>query len=73
VLVANKKDIVEKDPSRCQVSTEEGRRIAQGYNATYIETSALTGANVNAVFETFVREVRKKKVPKAKKSSCRIL
>ncbi|GLE03076.1 hypothetical protein PINS_up011955 [Pythium insidiosum] len=73
ILVANKKDIVEQDPGRCQISTEEGRRIAHSYNATYIETSALTGANVNAVFENFVREVRKKKVPKPKKSSCRIL
>ena len=61
------------EPSRCQVTTEEGRRIAHSYNATYIEASALTGANVNAVFETFVREVRKKKVPKPKKSACQIL
>ncbi|TMW64509.1 hypothetical protein Poli38472_011389 [Pythium oligandrum] len=73
ILVANKKDIVEQDPSRCQVTTEEGRRIAHSYNATYIETSALTGVNVNAVFENFVREVRKRKVPKPKKSSCQIL
>ncbi|KAF1794360.1 P-loop containing nucleoside triphosphate hydrolase [Phytophthora cactorum] len=56
ILVANKKDVVDRDPSKCQVSTEEGRRIAHSYNARYIETSALTGANVTAVFETFVRE-----------------
>ncbi|GAB9472834.1 hypothetical protein Gpo141_00010000 [Globisporangium polare] len=73
VLVANKKDVVDQDPSKCQVSTEEGRRIARSYNAHYIETSALTGANVTAVFENFVREVRKKKVPKPKKNSCTIL
>ena len=47
----------EQDPSRRQVSSEEGRRIAQSYHATYIETSALTGANVNEVFETLVRYV----------------
>lgn len=73
VLVANKKDVVDQDPSKCQVSTEEGRRIARSYNAHYIETSALTGANVTAVFENFVREVRKKKVPKPKKAACAIL
>ncbi|KAL7688993.1 putative small GTP-binding protein [Plasmopara halstedii] len=73
ILVANKKDVVENDPTKCQVSTEEGRQIAQSYNARYIETSALTGANVTAVFEMFVREVRRKKVPKQKKSTCFIL
>ncbi|KAI9908151.1 hypothetical protein PsorP6_016212 [Peronosclerospora sorghi] len=28
ILVANKKDVVEREPKKCQVSTEEGRRIA---------------------------------------------
>lgn len=56
VLVANKKDVVEQDPSRRQVTTEEGRRIALSYGGVrYIETSALTGANVNDVFATLVR------------------
>ena len=73
ILVANKKDVVDRDPCKCQVSTEEGRRIAYSYNARYIETSALTGVNVTAVFETFVREVRRRKVPKPKKSACSIL
>jgi GTPase KRas protein len=73
VLVANKKDLVDQDPSKCQVTTEEGRRIAHSYNACYIETSALTGANVSAVFENFVREVRKKRVPKPKPRACNIL
>jgi GTPase SAR1 family protein len=74
ILVANKKDVVDQDPSKCQVSTEEGRRIAHSYNARYIETSALTGANVTAVFENFVREVRRKRVPKPKKTSfCSVL
>ena len=73
ILVANKKDVVDCDPTKCKVSTEEGRRIAHSYNAQYIETSALTGENVTAVFETFVREVRRKKVAKPKKSACFIL
>ncbi|KAI9909070.1 hypothetical protein PsorP6_014950 [Peronosclerospora sorghi] len=71
--VANKKAVVEREPNKCQVSTEEGRRIAHSYNARYIETSAFTGANVTAVYETFVREVRRKKVPKPKKSACFLL
>lgn len=73
ILVANKKDVVDRDPSKCQVSSEEGQRIAHSYNARYIETSALTGENVTMVFETFVREVRRKKEPKPKKSTCHIL
>ncbi|KAI9907510.1 hypothetical protein PsorP6_002923 [Peronosclerospora sorghi] len=73
ILVANKKDVVEREPNKCQVSTEEGRWIAHSYNAGYIEMSAFTGANVTAVFETFVREVRRKKVSKPKKSACFLL
>ncbi|KAI9914462.1 hypothetical protein PsorP6_008113 [Peronosclerospora sorghi] len=48
ILVDNKKDVVEREPNKCQVSTEEGRRIAHSYNARYIEMSAFTGANVTA-------------------------
>ncbi|KAI9905995.1 hypothetical protein PsorP6_014067 [Peronosclerospora sorghi] len=48
ILVDNKKDVVEREPNKCQVSTEEGRRIAHSYNARYIETSAFTIANVTA-------------------------
>lgn len=55
IMVANKKDIVEKEPSKQQVTSEEGRRIALSYNAHYAETSALTGANVVGIFETLVR------------------
>lgn len=73
IMVANKKDLVEQDPSRRQVSSEEGRRIAQSYHAKYIETSALTGANVNEVFETLVREARKRSAPKREKKDCVIL
>lgn len=74
VMVANKKDLVEADPKRRQVSSEEGRRIAASYNAKYVETSALTGANVNKVFETIVREARKQSAPKhQKKGPCVIL
>jgi GTPase KRas protein len=61
VMVANKKDLVAQDPSRCQVSSDEGRRIARSYGAIYMETSALTGQNVNAAFEQLVIEARRKR------------
>ncbi|OQR95717.1 ras [Thraustotheca clavata] len=64
ILVANKRDVIEQDSAKCQVTTEEGRRIAQAYNAKYIETSALSGENVPAVFETLVLEVRKNRLAK---------
>ncbi|KAI9908155.1 hypothetical protein PsorP6_016216 [Peronosclerospora sorghi] len=48
IIVDNKKDVVQREPNKCQVSTEEGRRIAHSYNVRYIETSAFTGANVTA-------------------------
>ncbi|CAK4652516.1 hypothetical protein LEN26_012499 [Aphanomyces euteiches] len=75
IMVANKKDLVEQDPSKCQVTSEEGRRVARSYNAVYIETSALTGTNVNAVFEQFVIEARQRRTPPSKPSRgfCTIL
>ncbi|OQR92880.1 ras-like protein [Achlya hypogyna] len=76
ILVANKKDVVEQDPTKCQVPAEEGRRIAQAYNAKYIETSALTGENVPAVFEALVSLVRRNRTarpPRKKTHLCTIL
>ncbi|ETV76385.1 hypothetical protein H257_09417 [Aphanomyces astaci] len=69
VVVANKKDLVEQDPSKCQVTSDEGRRVARSYNAGYIETSALTGTNVNAVFEQFIVEARQRRGPVKSSSS----
>mmetsp|Transcript_21148 Transcript_21148/g.39311 ORF Transcript_21148/g.39311 Transcript_21148/m.39311 type:complete len:285 (-) Transcript_21148:85-939(-) len=63
ILVANKKDITDLDPKKRQVSIAEGRKKAEAFGAIHIETSAATGENVNLVFETLVREVRKRKVP----------
>lgn len=48
ILVANKCD---NAVSR-QVTREEGKRFAQVVNAPYIEVSAITGINVDAIFET---------------------
>jgi GTPase SAR1 family protein len=63
VLVANKKDLC--GDGRGQVTSEEGMEQAKQWNATYIETSAFTGENVEASFKTFIREVRKLRAPKA--------
>ena len=63
VLVANKKDICDRDPGKRAVSAEQGRAIAKEWGAVYKETSALTGAGVDDVFETFIREVRRLRAP----------
>ncbi len=55
VLVANKRDVVEKQPAKLEVSSEQGRKAAAEHGAQYVETSALTGEGVGDVFESFVR------------------
>mmetsp|Transcript_26989 Transcript_26989/g.20194 ORF Transcript_26989/g.20194 Transcript_26989/m.20194 type:complete len:103 (+) Transcript_26989:613-921(+) len=57
MLVGNKIDL----PDR-MVSSEEGKAVADFYKINFIETSALTGENVNSVFETITREILSKKV-----------
>jgi len=47
VLIANKIDLKDKRV----VSTEEGQRLAKKLRCHYIETSALTGENVNEAFQ----------------------
>mmetsp|Transcript_15752 Transcript_15752/g.17779 ORF Transcript_15752/g.17779 Transcript_15752/m.17779 type:complete len:285 (+) Transcript_15752:492-1346(+) len=63
ILVANKQDIVEKDPSKAKVSVTKARALAEELGASYIEASALTGAGVHEIFETFIRKVRESKKP----------
>jgi len=63
VLAANKKDLVTNDSERQAKAREEGMKIAAQLGARYIETSALTGENVQETFETFVRQVRTLKRP----------
>ncbi|KAI9907731.1 hypothetical protein PsorP6_016579 [Peronosclerospora sorghi] len=67
ILVDNKKDVVELEPIKCQ-STD----------VTFIQCALYRDERVhrskcNGVFETFVREVRRKKVPKPKNSACFLL
>ncbi len=56
VLIGNKSDLADKR----QVSTEEGRELAEKYGLQFYETSAKTGENVNDIFYDSVDEIAKK-------------
>ncbi|XP_071705957.1 ras-related protein RABA5a-like [Rutidosis leptorrhynchoides] len=53
ILVGNKSDL--KDTR--EVSTEEGKLLAESEGLFFMETSALESSNVTAAFETVVREI----------------
>ncbi|KAG9147394.1 hypothetical protein Leryth_019651 [Lithospermum erythrorhizon] len=53
ILVANKSDL--KDAR--EVSTAEGKTLAEAQDLFFIETSALDSSNVSAAFQTVVREI----------------
>lgn len=53
VLVGNKSDL--RDAR--EVSTDEGRALAEAHGMFFVETSALDSSNVKAAFETLVREI----------------
>ncbi|XP_076034348.1 GTP-binding protein Rit2-like [Oratosquilla oratoria] len=59
VLVGNKVDL--DDPQHRQVSTEEGRALAQEMGCPFYETSAALRRFVDDSFHTLVREIRKQK------------
>jgi GTPase KRas len=42
-----------------QVTTEEGKEMARGYGAPFMETSAKNRVNVEEAFYQLVREIRK--------------
>ena len=54
VLVANKTDLPEEE---WQVTEREGTAFASRIGATYVATSAKTGANVELAFATLIRRV----------------
>lgn len=58
ILVGNKGDLEEKR----LVSKAEAQRLADLWNVPYIETSAKTRMNVDAVFYHLMREIYKRKV-----------
>lgn len=55
VLVANKCDLNEER----QISSQEGRDLAKQFGCQYLETSAKMRINVDEVFYTVVREIRR--------------
>lgn len=53
ILVGNKTDL--KDAR--EVSTTDGKSLAEAQNLFFMETSALDTSNVNAAFQTIVKEI----------------
>ena len=51
ILVGNKADLAESEPGRRAVTEDDARKVANAHGMTYIETSAKSGANVEAAFE----------------------
>lgn len=63
VLVANKLDL----QSQRKVSLEEGKALAMQFGCPFYETSAALRCNVDEVFYTLVREIRRKEAQKVRK------
>ena len=57
MLVGNKLDIVQRDPSERQVSSGRAEEFARMHNLLFIETSAFTDTNVRDSFEILVQEI----------------
>nr|XP_043610787.1 ras-related protein RABA5a [Erigeron canadensis]XP_043610788.1 ras-related protein RABA5a [Erigeron canadensis] len=53
ILVGNKRDL--KDAR--EVSTTDGKSLAESQSLFFMETSALDSSNVNAAFQTIVKEI----------------
>jgi len=54
ILVGNKLDLVEENPSLREVDTNEAKRYATSVKALVVEASAKTGKNVPAMFDQLV-------------------
>lgn len=57
ILIGNKCDSTNR-----KVVFDEGKKLSQEFNMIFFETSALTGENVNEVFECMVRDLLNKNV-----------
>ena len=51
LLIGNQCDL----ESRREVSKEQGEQLARSLDIPFMETSAMTGENINEAFETLVR------------------
>ena len=65
VLVANKLDL----QSQRKVSIDEGKALAMQFGCPFYETSAALRCNVDEVFYTLVREIRRKEAQKVRNFS----
>ncbi|KAF4664489.1 hypothetical protein FOL47_005100 [Perkinsus chesapeaki] len=57
LLVGNKIDLVDKDPSTRQVSTEEAAAFAKENGLFFAEASAVSSVNVKYIFEKLLQEI----------------
>lgn len=57
ILVGNKADLANAQPSKRKISREEAELFAQERGIPYIETSANCGKNVGRAFELIVKEI----------------
>ncbi|KAF4738471.1 hypothetical protein FOZ63_006473, partial [Perkinsus olseni] len=55
LLVGNKIDLVEKDPSARQVTTEEATAFAKQNGLFFAEASAVSSVNVKFIFEKLLQ------------------
>jgi len=57
MLIGNKKDLVESDPSKREVRQKDITAFCKEYNLQYHETSAKTGTNVEVSFVQLVQAI----------------
>lgn len=60
VIVGNKNDL---RPDQRQVSTEEGRKLAEEFHCTFTEASARLDTNVSQAFQKMIAEIEKSSNP----------
>jgi GTPase SAR1 family protein len=70
VLVGNKSDL---PPVKLQVKSDDAKKLAQKYGATYFSASALNDVNINEIFSTLAVDIyhAKRKKEKEGKTSRR--
>ena len=57
MLVGNKLDKVQSNPSARQISTEKAGKFAEKHGMLFMETSAVENINVQDCFEYLVQEI----------------
>ena len=57
ILIGNKLDVVQKDPTQRKVTKEIAASYAANHLIPYVETSAVEGTNVSEAFVMVINEV----------------